>query len=66
MSEAKNNMVDNLSKFQIACWPGHRLSEHLFVLKSVMALNQKKGKGILATSYDLKSFWDWKMFSMFY
>ena len=34
---AKDNLLKNMSKYQIACKPGHRPSEHLFVLKSVFA-----------------------------
>ena len=37
LTEAKENLFKNLPKFQIACRPGHRSSEHLFVLKSIFA-----------------------------
>ena len=60
MSLAKPILFDNLSKFQIACRPGHRPSEHLFVIKSVLGKFQKDGKGILATSYDLEKFFDFE------
>ena len=47
-----------MSKFQIAGKPGHRASEHLYVLKSVFAHYQSKNKGLLVTSFDLKRFFD--------
>ena len=45
VSEAKNNIFENLSKFQIACKPGHRSSEHLYVIKSVFEQYPLKNKG---------------------
>ena len=47
MSHAKENLYKNMSKYQIACKPGHRPSEHLFVLKSVFELYQKSNKGLI-------------------
>ena len=44
VSTAKSTLFENLSKFQIACRPGHRPSEHLFVFKSVFANYQKVKK----------------------
>ena len=60
MSMAKPILFENLSKFQIACRPGHRPSEHLFVIKSVFGKFQRDGKGMLATSYDLEKFFDFE------
>ena len=47
-----------MTKFQIATKPGHRSSEHLFVVFSIMALYEKKGKALIATMYDLKKYFD--------
>ena len=58
ISEAKVPLFKNLSKFQIACRPGHRPSEHLFILKSVFANYQKKGKGLILAGLDLKKMFD--------
>ena len=44
--------------FQIAGKPGHRASEHLYVLKSVFAYYQSQNKGLLVTSFDLRRFFD--------
>ena len=57
-SFAKENIIENMSKFQIACKPGHRPSEHLFVLKSVLALYTSRKQGLILSSFDLKSFFD--------
>ena len=38
VSASKDKMLSNLSKYQIGTKPGHRAQEHLFVLKSVMAI----------------------------
>ena len=45
MLEAKPKLFENLSKYQIACKPGHRPSEHLFILKSVFEKYNKEKKG---------------------
>ena len=49
-----------MSKYQIACRPGHRPSEHLFVVKSVINHYKSKKKGLIATSFDLKKFFDFE------
>ena len=38
VSEAKDKMTKGMTKYQIGTKPGHRAHEHLFVLKSVIAL----------------------------
>ena len=58
LSFEKENIFKNMSKFQIASKPGHRSSEHLFVLKSVFALYNSRKKGLIISSFDLKSFFD--------
>ena len=59
MAHAKVPIFKNMSKFQIACKPGHRASEHLFVIKSVFAYYQAKNKALIMSSFDVK-----KMFNM--
>ena len=44
LNHAKDNLFNNMSKYQIACKPGHRPSEHLYALKSVFAEYQKNKK----------------------
>ena len=42
ISAAKENLIKNMSKFQIAAKPGHRASEHVFCIMSMMLANEKK------------------------
>ena len=58
LHHAKEPIYRHMTKFQIACKPGHRASEHLYVLKSVFQHFKHKNKEILATSYDYKKFFD--------
>ena len=58
MAEVKPLVFENMSKYQIACRPGHRPSEHLFVLKSVIANYMKEKKPMILASYDLRKFFD--------
>ena len=57
---AKETIFNGMTKFQIACKPGHRPSEHLFVHCSVISHYQKEHKVILASSYDLKKLFDFE------
>ena len=58
MNLAKVPIFKNMSKFQIACKPGHRASEHLYTIKSVMAYFSTKKKGLIMSSFDLEKFFD--------
>ena len=58
MAAAKDNLIDNMSKFQIATKPGHRASEHLYVVMSVIELCERNGTAIIISMYDLKKFFD--------
>ena len=53
MSEAKEKMTANMTKFQIGTKPGHRAQEHLFVLKSVISLYMELGKPIILSMWDV-------------
>ena len=58
MELAKVPIFDNMPKFQIACRPGHRASEHLFTIKSAIAFFASKKKVLIASSFDLEKFFD--------
>ena len=47
-----------MSKFQIGAKPEHRPQEHLFVLKSVIALQIFSNKPIFISLYDISKFFD--------
>ena len=58
MSQAKDTLVNNMSKYQIATKPGHRASEHLFFIKSIVALTQARKEAVLVTMWDIQRFFD--------
>ena len=58
MAETKPTLFKNMSKYQLACRPGHRPSEHLFVLKSVMAKYVKEKRPMILSSWDIRKFFD--------
>ena len=55
---AKDNLINNMSKFQIATKPGHRASEHLYVILSIVEQYEKKGKALIISMYDLSKYFD--------
>ena len=58
LSYAKEIIFDHMSKFQIACRPGHRPEEHLYVIKSVFYFFKIKKRGLIFSSFDLSKFFD--------
>ena len=58
ISQAKDKLISNMSKYQIAAKPGHRATEHLFVVKSALALIEGKNEATLFSTWDLKKFFD--------
>ena len=58
MSKAKDKIIQNMTKYQIGTKNGHRAQEHLFTLKSVIALNILYGLTILIQFYDISKFFD--------
>ena len=55
--KCKENLLKNMSKYQTAR-PGHRCQENLYVLKSVMAKNERYGEASSCTLMDLEKFYD--------
>ena len=49
-----------MPKNQIACRPGHRASEHLYVLKSIIAYYQDRKKCLIFSGYDFQKFFDFE------
>jgi hypothetical protein len=58
VSASKEKMTSNMTKFQIGTKPGHRAQEHLFVLKSVIALHLHFDKAIILSMWDVSKFFD--------
>ena len=57
ITEVKEDLVKNMSKFQTAK-PGHRSQENLYVLKSVMANNEKYDRPSIYQFMDLEKYFD--------
>ena len=57
-SLAKPSIIQGMTKFQIGTKPGHRAQEHLFVLKSVMALYSLYGLAVILQLWDISKFFD--------
>ena len=53
---AKPIIQEGTSKFQIGAMPNHRSQEHLFTLKSIIALYKYLGIGIIIQLYDISKF----------
>ena len=58
VSAVKVKIITTLTKFQLACKPGHRTQEHLFVIKSVFALYESCNIALILTMWDLSKFFD--------
>ena len=58
VSASKEEMIANMTKYQIGTKPGHRAQEHLFVLKSVIALYMVCDKAIILSMWDVSKFFD--------
>ena len=54
----KSDLFANMTKFQIATKPGHRSSEHLFVIFSMIALCEASKDAILISMYDISKYFD--------
>ena len=50
---AKPSIFANMPKYQIACRPGHRATEHLFIIKSVIAKYLEEKRGLLLINWDI-------------
>ena len=58
MSKAKTLILDNMSKYQIGTKIGHRAQEHLFTIKSIIALYLKFDVPVLIQLFDISKFFD--------
>ena len=52
------SILEEFSPFQIGAVPGHRAEEHLFVVKSVLALAEKQGDALALQVLDLSTYFD--------
>ena len=54
----KDNILKSSTIFQIGGQEGHRVQEHLFTVRSIIAMMTAKGEGIIFQLYDIKKFFD--------
>ena len=57
-SQIKPLIVENMPPFQIGAVPGHRAQEHLFTIKSFIALKEKENEAVAVNLLDLVKFFD--------
>ena len=58
MSKAKSLIIENMTKYQIGTKNGHRAQEHLFTLKSIVALYLKLELPVFIQLFDISKFFD--------
>ena len=54
----KPKIIENMTPYQIGAIPGHRSQEHLFTLKSFVALAEDKDVAVIANLIDLVKYFD--------
>ena len=57
-NKSKSQIFQKSSKYQIGGQSGHSPEEHVFSLKSLMALKEFEGKGVILNLVDIVSFFD--------
>ena len=55
---AKEKILENMTKFQIATKPGHRATEHVFCVLSLIQLSEMNGSSLLLSLFDIEKFFD--------
>ena len=58
VSIMKDDIINSGSKFQIGGVPGHRVEEHLIVVKSIIQLHMFKKSGVIMQLVDIQKFFD--------
>ena len=52
ITSSKDEMIKNMSKFQIGSRSGHKPAEHIFVITSYLALSEKRKKFVIINMID--------------
>ena len=58
MIATKEKLISNMSKFQIATKPGHRATEHIFCMMSLILLAEASGRAQIIALQDVMKFFD--------
>ena len=58
VSQIKEKIAENMSIFQIGTKAGHRATEHIYVMKTIMRKYEFMNKPLIITLFDFKTFFD--------
>ena len=58
VGKMKKTILSSSSKYQVGGQPGHGPEEHIFTIKSIWAMLEMEGKGMIITLVDIVSFFD--------
>ena len=58
MDQVKEDLMKNMSKFQLGTKKGHRSQEHIYVLISLMKYAEIYNEGLIVNLYDISKFFD--------
>ena len=58
MEKSKEKLSNNCSKFQIGGIPKHRSQEHLFTVKSILALYSQLNLPVILQLFDISKYFD--------
>lgn len=56
VNKMKDKIINEASMYQIGGLPGHEIEEHVFTIKSIMAMREEMGTGIIFTLVDIIAF----------
>jgi hypothetical protein len=63
VANMKQPIIDSSSIYQVGGLPGHSIHEHLLTLKTVMAVKEKMGEGLIFLVVDFVSFLTGRMYT---
>ena len=58
VNKMKDTIINEASMYQVSGLPGHAVEEHVFTLKSIMAMRKELGKGTISMIVDIIAFFD--------
>ena len=58
VNKMKDIIINNATMYQVGSLPGHSVDEHVFTLKSIIAMREEMGEGIIFTIVDIIAFFD--------
>ena len=56
VNKMKDKIINEASMYQVGSLPGHAIEEHVFPIKSIMAMREELGKGTIFTIVDIIAF----------